>query len=136
MSYCGAVGGASADLVREALAMFRSGSDFDPSVWAGDVEFDTRGDLGVVNYRGIDGLRQARAMFEEVWESIEFEPLELVERPNGVAVALRFSLRSRAGVDLEVDEGWAYWVRDGRIARVKQCPTHAEALAALDEAPG
>jgi ketosteroid isomerase-like protein len=95
-----------------------------------DVTFEPRGELGGSVYTGLEGVQRGRAAFQEIWESIDFEPLEFVERGDGVMVALRFDLRSRTGVELQVDEGWAYWVREGRIVRVRQCPTREEALRA------
>jgi ketosteroid isomerase-like protein len=39
-------------------------------------------------------------------------------------------VRGHGGVELEVVEGWATWIRDGKITRIEQYASKAEALEA------
>ena len=43
---------------------------------------------------------------------------------------VRIELRSHAGVELEVEEAWAYWLRDGKLIRIEQHGTREKALEA------
>jgi hypothetical protein len=45
--------------------------------------------------------------------------------------AIQWRLRGHSGVELETLEGWATWVRDGKITRIEQ---HADKQEALDAA--
>jgi hypothetical protein len=43
---------------------------------------------------------------------------------------LPFHLRAQSGVELDVEEAWVYWVRNGKIWRMKQHASKQEALEA------
>jgi ketosteroid isomerase-like protein len=73
--------------------------------------------------------------FREAWAEIQAEPIELIEDGDAVVAVFRFSLTSRAGVSLETEEGWAYWLSDGRIHRIEQHATREAALEAAGIEP-
>jgi hypothetical protein len=41
-----------------------------------------------------------------------------------------FQLCGHSGVELEVDQAWAYWMREGKIRRIEQYGSKREALDA------
>ena len=43
---------------------------------------------------------------------------------------IRIELQSHEGVELEVDEAWVYWLRDGKLTRIEQHGSREEALEA------
>jgi ketosteroid isomerase-like protein len=104
---------------------------FDP-----DVTFTTRGELGGgETFTGREGIRRAVAMFGEVWAKTTAHVVDLIEGDNVVVAVLRMELRSHAGVDLEVEEAWAYRLRDDKIARVEQHGKREDALDAAGLSP-
>ena len=101
------------------------------SLYDREVTFTTRGELaGSTTYRGHEGLERAMASFSSVWTGIQIELLEFVQGDEVVVAQTRFHLRSRTGVDLDVDEGWTYWFREGKIGRVEQHGSKEDALEA------
>ena len=66
----------------------------------------------------------------EAWAEIRGETLETVEAGDAVVSVIRWQVRGHGGVELEVVEGWANWIRHGRITRIEQYGSKAEALEA------
>jgi len=100
-------------------------------LFAPDVVFVTRGEIaGAQEYHGHDGLMRGFGEFAEAWQSIEAEILELLEDDDTVVAVGRFRLKAHSGVELEVQESWAYWLTDGLVRRVEQHGTKEAALAA------
>lgn len=99
--------------------------------------FVTRGELmGKTEHRGQDGIRHAMREFDEAWAEINPALTELAEVREDVLVAtFRFELRAHSGVEMEVDEYWAYWFRDGKLVRIEQHGTREEALSACAPEP-
>jgi ketosteroid isomerase-like protein len=96
-------------------------------------EFLERGEVDSPNYmtyKGLDGLRRSLASVGEAWDSISVELREVIEQDEVIVALLHFRLLGHSGVELEVDQGWAYWMRDGKIHRVEQYGTKQEALEA------
>ena len=81
-------------------------------------------------YRGLDGLRRAAASFREVWAEVNGEIVEVVEQRDVVVAVIHWRLRGHSGVELEVEEGWATWLRDGKITRIEQHGNRREAIEA------
>ncbi len=94
--------------------------------------FVSRGELvGHTEYHGRDGIRRAMDEVLESWAEIKPAAREVTAVDEDVLVAtIRFQLRSHNEVELEIDEYWAYWMRDGRLARIEQHGTLEEALSA------
>src|SRR4051812_23251402 len=89
---------------------------FDP-----DVTFTTRGDIGgSETFTGHEGLTRSFEMFREVWAKTVPNVVELIEGDDVVVAILRIELRSHAGVDLEVEEAWAYWLRGAKVVQIEQ----------------
>ena len=61
---------------------------------------------------------------------MELEAQGFIEVGDVVVVPLLFHLRAQSGVELDIAEAWAYWVREVKIWRIEQHPTKAEALEA------
>ena len=102
---------------------------------AEDIEWDVRHDLPDAQlYRGHDGLRAAFARFAEVMDDIWFRPEELIPvGPDWVIVPLSWGGRGKgSGVEFEERrETWVFTVRGGKVWRVHEFATKAEALAAV-----
>jgi SnoaL-like domain len=77
------------------------------------VTFTTRGDVGgPQTFTGYRGLADAVASFGEAWAQTAARIIELIEGDDVVVAVVRIELRSQTGVELEVEEAWAYWLRD------------------------
>jgi ketosteroid isomerase-like protein len=119
------------EVVRRAAEHFGETGDVAEECYDVDLEFTTRSDgPGQSVYHGIDGLRRAVQSFREVWATTEFEAQGFIEVGEVVVVPLLFHLRAQSGVELDVEEAWAYWVRNGKISRIEQHPNKVEALEA------
>jgi ketosteroid isomerase-like protein len=68
--------------------------------------------------------------FREAWASTTFEAEEFIPKNDAVVVPLLFHLRAQSGVELDVEEAWVYWVRNGKIWRMEQHASKQEALEA------
>jgi ketosteroid isomerase-like protein len=101
---------------------------FDP-----EITFTTRGEIEPSStYEGLDGLREAVAGFAGVWESVQWEIQDVIGDGGTFVVAFHIYLRGKgSGVDLETDEAWACWMRDGRFIRIEQ---HGQLRPALEAA--
>jgi ketosteroid isomerase-like protein len=96
-----------------------------------EVMFTTRGDVGgPETFTGHRGMADAVAMFGQVWAKTAAHIIELIEDDDVVVAVFRFELVSQTGVELEVEEGWAYWLRDGKITRIEQHGSRQEAFEA------
>lgn len=96
-----------------------------------DVTFTTRGEIGgSATFTGHQGLVRAVAMFSEAWAETNARIIEVIEGDDVVVAVVRIALRSHAGVDLVVEEAWAYWLRNGKLVRLEQHGTREQALEA------
>ena len=66
----------------------------------------------------------------QVWAKLHGEILEVVDSGEVVVSVIRWHLRGRSGVELDEVEGWVTWIRDGKITRIEQHGSRAEALEA------
>jgi ketosteroid isomerase-like protein len=119
-------------IFRKALEHLNETGEPDFDLYASDVVWLTRPDGPAHNeYVGHDGLREGNRSLRGVWAEIRGELLETTSQGDAVIGVIQWQLRSHQGVELEVVEAWVDWFRDGRIARVEQHGTEAEALAAV-----
>jgi ketosteroid isomerase-like protein len=81
-------------------------------------------------YHGLEGLREGIESLRGVWNQMLMEIVEVIESGDAVVVVLREHLRANSGVELEVTEGWANWIRDGKLVRIEQHRNKEEALKA------
>jgi ketosteroid isomerase-like protein len=120
------------EVVRRAINHLNETGEPEWSLYASDLVWTTRADGPAANtYRGLDGLGRGSASMRDVWTEVKAEILELVEAGDAIISVLRWSLRARSGVELEVEEAWVTWCRVGKIARIEQHGTKAEALKAV-----
>ena len=97
-----------------------------------EVTFTTRGDIGGTDtFTGHAGMIRAVEMFGEAWAETKARVIDVIEGDGVVVAVLSIELKSHAGIDLEVGEAWAYWLRDGRLVRIEQ---HGSVEQALDAA--
>ena len=123
----------NAEVVRRVIAHVSETGEAGPlELYDPSVTFTTRGDLGgAETFTGHQGMSDAVERFAEVWDRTEAHIVELTEGDDVVVAVVRIELRSRAGVDVEVEEAWAYWLREGRLVRIEQ---HGSTEAALEAA--
>src|SRR3954454_21113905 len=125
------------EVIRRVIASFNdTGAAGPPDLYHPQVIFTTRGELGGgETFTGPEGITRAVAMFGEVWAKTTAHVVDLIDGDDKVVAVLRMELRSHAGVDLEVKEAWAYWLRDGEIVRVEQHGNRENALDAAGLSP-
>ena len=119
------------ELVRRAIEYFGETGQVAVECYDPEIEFTTRSDgPGQTTYHGVDGLRRSVEDFREAWASTTFEAEEFIPKNDAVVVPLLFHLRAQSGVELDVEEAWVYWVRNGKIWRMEQHASKQEALEA------
>jgi ketosteroid isomerase-like protein len=118
------------EVVRRVIEHLNETSQAGPlGLYDPEVTFTTRGDVGGPEiFTGHKGLRDAVARFGEVWMQTHAEITELIEGHDVVVAVVSLELRSHAGVDLQVEEAWAYWLREGKLIRIEQHGSKAGAL--------
>jgi ketosteroid isomerase-like protein len=119
------------EVVRRAVNSLSETGEPDWDLYDSDLVWTTRRDGPVhYTYRGLDGLRRGNESLREVWAELHGEILEVVESGDTVVSVIRWDLRGHSGVELEGVEGWATWIRDGKITRIEQHASKDEALEA------
>jgi ketosteroid isomerase-like protein len=120
------------EVVREATEHISRTGELAEGCYDPAVEFKTQPDGPVqTTYRGLSGLQRSLESLKEVWDSIGIEVRECIEIDDAVVALLHFQLRGHSGIELEVDQGWATWIRDGKILRIEQYASRQEALEAV-----
>jgi ketosteroid isomerase-like protein len=120
------------EVIRRATEHISETGELAEDCYDPDVEYKTQPDAPVqASYRGLSGLRLSLESLKEAWESMKIETREFIEIDEAIVVALHIQLRGRSGVELEVDQGWAVWMRDDKIWRVEQYASKREALKAV-----
>jgi hypothetical protein len=120
------------EAIRAAFDHFNETGTIPEQFYDHDVVFTTRGDLGHSTYRGIDGMHEAVDAFREAWgTSARGEILDITGSGDVLVAEIRFRVRgATSGVELKVDEWWAYWMRDLKALRIEQHGSRQEALEA------
>ena len=120
------------EVVRRVIAFLNETGEAGPlELYDPGVTLTTRGDVGgPETFAGHQGMADAVEWFADAWERTEAHIEELIEVGGVVVAVVRIKLRSREGVDLEVEEGWAYWLRGGKLVRIEQHGSKEEALEA------
>jgi ketosteroid isomerase-like protein len=100
-----------------------------------DPAAETYGAPGIVNagtYHGYDGFLQWSRQWEEAWDEISYELLEVVEVRESIVVVPVHTVGRGAGSGVEIDTvfGWMYEFRDGLVTRFHVYPTVDDALDA------
>jgi ketosteroid isomerase-like protein len=122
-------------VVQDALRHLNETGEPAWDLYSDDVTFTTRGGLGGgrESFHGHAGLQRGLGMFRDVWAQgmLSLELREVLGEGDRVVVVVRAHVRASPNeAPLEVEESWATWVRDGRIARIEQYGTRDEALRA------
>jgi ketosteroid isomerase-like protein len=119
------------ETVRHAVRHLSDKGEPDWSLYDPELVWATRRDGPVHNtYRGLDGLRRGIASMRDVWAEFSGAVVDTADHGDVVICVIRWQLRARSGVELEVEEGWATWFRDHKITRIEQHGSKQEALAA------
>lgn len=120
-------------LVEQALRHLNETGEPAWELYSPELTFRTRGELGgSETFHGRDGLQRGLALFREVWgQGITLELLETLGEGDVIVVVVRAHLRGTgSGVEVQAEESWATWFRDGLIVRIEQYGTKAEAVRA------
>jgi ketosteroid isomerase-like protein len=98
-----------------------------------EVEYYTSGVFPGLQsvYEGEAGIRRWWADFHEPWEEIKVIPERIAERPNGVAVLIRFEGTGRQGIETTMRFINTIEVRDGLAYRFNSQPPTDEAIREL-----
>ena len=120
------------EVVRRVVDYLNDTGEAGPlELYDAEVTFKTRGDVGGPQiFSGHRGLVDAVATFREAWARTHRQIVELIEGDDVVVAVVRIELRSQAGIDLQVEEAWAYWLREGRLVRIEQHGSRRQALEA------
>jgi ketosteroid isomerase-like protein len=100
-----------------------------------DFEADWSNSRGLLSgvHRGLDQARESFTAFLEPWESLRWEPEELIELDDErVLLASHVQMRGHgSGVDVSARGASIWTIRDGKVAAVKLYQSKAEALDAV-----
>jgi ketosteroid isomerase-like protein len=83
--------------------------------------------------RGVYSLDQMDEYFRELtetWESIRFEPGEMVEAGDRVVMPNTLHARGRDGIEVQARSAWVWTIRDGKLAHLCLYQEQEEALEA------
>jgi ketosteroid isomerase-like protein len=82
--------------------------------------------------RGYEGFAIAARNIRNVYPTRRFEPLEFDDARNEVAVRVRVVARGvGSSVEVDVERGYVFEIRDGKVVRFAWFNDHAEALKAV-----
>ena len=98
-----------------------------------EVEYYTSGVFPGLqfSYEGKEGLRRWWADFHEPWKQIKVIPERIAERPDGVAVLVRFEGTGRQGIETTMQFINTIEIRDGLAYRFNSQPPTDEAIREL-----
>jgi ketosteroid isomerase-like protein len=119
------------EVIRRTIERLDQG-ELAPECYDPEIEWVTMPDSPLrTSYTGLTGLQRSLESVHEAWESMSVEAREFIDSDEVIVAVLRFHVRSHGGVELDLDQGWAYWMRNGKIRRIEQHGTKQEALAAV-----
>ena len=82
-------------------------------------------------YRGHDGVRAALRAWLEAWETIDYEPTELIDVGDEVLAFVRIRARGRAShAEVAYEHPQLWTLRDGQVVRMRVFSDRDEALRA------
>ena len=119
-------------LVRAALDAINRG-DWDAALAAAgpDFEYDlTRTDSPLRGVYRRDQMRRVLEDFLGSWESVRYEPDELIESGDRVVMPFTTHFSGRQGIEMRTHATWVFTVRDGVLTRLELFQDRDEALAA------
>jgi ketosteroid isomerase-like protein len=119
------------DVIRRAIEHLSETGELALECYDPGVEYTTQPDAPLqTTYQGLSGLQQSLESLSEVWESMKIEPREFIQTDDAIVVVTNFQLRGHSGVELDVEQAWAYWMRNSKIRRMEQYGSKQEALEA------
>jgi uncharacterized protein len=121
------------EVVRAAFEAFRDhGLEGVLGSYAADIAWwDREDDPEAGVHRGHEGIRQAFASLDDFTE-FRIEPEELIDAGHCVIARVRITGQGRSsGVPFEEREVHVFWLRDGKIAQIREYKTRGEALEAV-----
>ena len=119
------------EIVRRAISHLNETGEPEWGLYDPELVWTTRPDgHAQFSYRGLEGLRRGTGSMRAVWARIRGEIEENIASGDRVVSVIRWQLRAKSGVELEEVEGWATWIRDGKIVRIEQHGSKEEALEA------
>ena len=80
---------------------------------------------------GLDTVAEGLATYASNFQDLRFEPLEFVPCGEAVVVPTHLTGRGASGADMQMVLTLAFWIRDGKIARVRTYMSRDEALNEL-----
>ncbi len=121
------------ELIRRLIEHVNETGELPSECYDPQVVYTTHPDDPVqTTYRGIEGVRRAWANIGESWDRIHIAVLGVTETEEAVVAHLRLQLRGHgSGIELEVEQSLVYWMRDGKIVKVEQHLSRADALQAV-----
>jgi ketosteroid isomerase-like protein len=120
-------------VIRRMLSHLNDMGGFALDCFDSEVEWTTRPDgIAHETFRGHDGLQRGLGILREAWGSgIRVEIRELIGSSDSFVAVVGVHLRGQgSGVEVEVEEGWAIRMRNGKIWRAEQYGSKREALEA------
>jgi ketosteroid isomerase-like protein len=124
---------AETTVIQQALEAFNSGGVEATREFA-DPEIQFEG-AGIVipreAMRGLDVVAEGLADYASRFEDLRFAPLEFVSCGEAVVVPTHLTGRGPSGADLQLVLTLAFWLRDGKITRVRTYMSREEALEEL-----
>ena len=120
------------EIVRRVIDHVNETGEAGPlELYDAEVTFTTRGDVGgPETFSGHGGMAAAVDRFAEAWAKTTAHIIEVIEGDDVVVAVVRIELISQTGVELEVEEAWAYWLGDGKLTRIEQHGSRRKALEA------
>jgi ketosteroid isomerase-like protein len=121
------------ELVRHAVEVVNRGEwDELVAMAAPGFEFDiTRANGPVHGSYGLDEIRSLLVEFAGSWDSLRFEPGELIDAGDDVVVPWAMHARGRDGIEVVSRVTWVWTVREGAIARACMYQELEDALEAV-----
>jgi ketosteroid isomerase-like protein len=118
--------------VYELLAAYSQGDEAKLRA-STDPEAETYGAPGIVNagtYYGYEGFLQWSREWEEAWQELNYELLEVTEVGESIVVASVHAVGRGASSGVEIDTvfGWMYEFRNGLLTRFHVYSTVDEAM--------
>jgi ketosteroid isomerase-like protein len=91
--------------------------------------YPMRAQLERKTYRGVEGVRQMLADFDQDWEFVHMDAEEFCDAGDQVVLLGRLQARGRAsGVDLDVPMGFVWKLREGKVVYARSFSEQADAL--------
>jgi ketosteroid isomerase-like protein len=129
----------SEDVVAVVRKMFAAMDAEDPDtaleLFHDDVEWHpARDEPETGMLKGKDAVVGLLLQWADAFDDFQPQPLEFIDGGECVVVPMRITGRMRgSGAEVAIEETIVYWLRDGKVAEVREFRTKDEGLAAAGE---